>query len=147
MRGVAVGMEPMFYALRALCNPNSSSMEVRLALYQFVIRFPPWLRRYLAMLRYYEAEPLSNNIFSFDSYFSDWSTMCKRIRRGAAAFEHKHIQGLLTDINVGVVPNSLQDIGRASDGAEARRQRYGIYTLARVSRRLDSLVSCHRCVT
>ena len=58
---------------------------------------------------------------------------------------------------VGVVPNSLQDIGRASDGAKRRpvagggaprgTVRYGIYTLARVSWRLDSLVSCHRRVT
>ena len=82
-------------------------------------------------------------------------------------------------IHVGVVPNSLQDIGRASDGAERRpvagglglsvaeseagpsglapvlgvrgaeppAVRYGIYTLARVSWRLDSLVSRHRRVT
>ena len=80
---------------------------------------------------------------------------------------------------VGVVPNSLQDIGRASDGAKRRpvagglgrsvaeseadpsglapmfggargrapAVRYGIYTLARVSWRLDSLVSRHRRVT
>ena len=81
---------------------------------------------------------------------------------------------------VGVVPNSLQDIGRASDGAERRPVAgglgrsvaeseagpsglapvlggcggrsppavlYGIYTLARVSWRLDSLVSRHRRVT
>ena len=83
---------------------------------------------------------------------------------------------------VGVVPNSLQDIGRASDEAERRpvaeglgrsvaesearpirprpsahtggaggrsppAVRYGIYALARVSWRLDSLVSRHRRVT
>ena len=54
---------------------------------------------------------------------------------------------------VGVVPNSLQDIGRASDGAERRPVAgdlillYGIYTLARVSWRFDSLVSRHRRVT
>ena len=58
---------------------------------------------------------------------------------------------------VGVVANSLQDIGRASDGAKRRpvagglgrsvAVRYGIYTLARVSWRLDSLVSRHRRVT
>ena len=66
---------------------------------------------------------------------------------------------------VGVVPNSLQDIGRASDEAERRPVagglgrsvaesearpisiRYGIYALARVSWRLDSLVSRHRRVT
>jgi hypothetical protein len=52
---------------------------------------------------------------------------------------------------VGVVPNSLQDIGRASDGAKRRPVEaegwYGTYTLARVSWRLDSLVSRHRRVT
>jgi hypothetical protein len=63
---------------------------------------------------------------------------------------------------VGVVLNSLHDIGRASDGAKRRpvdvegwagvrwaeppAVRY-IYTLARVSWRLDSLVSRHRRVT
>lgn len=79
---------------------------------------------------------------------------------------------------VGVVPNSHQDIGRASDGAKRRPvagglgrsvaeseagpsglapvlggcggrspPRYGIYALARVSWRFDSLVSRHRRVT
>ena len=68
---------------------------------------------------------------------------------------------------VGVVPNSLQDIGRASDGAERKPVArdlgrsvaeseagpsglapvLGGCTLARVSWRLDSLVSRHRRVT
>jgi len=50
---------------------------------------------------------------------------------------------------VGVVPNSLQDIGRASDGAERRPVAGGLgrSPLARVSWRLDSLVSRHRRVT
>jgi hypothetical protein len=66
---------------------------------------------------------------------------------------------------VGVVPNSLQDIGRASDGAKRSQkpahQAAAVHTrgagggalmvryiyLARVSWRLDSLVSRHRRVT
>jgi hypothetical protein len=58
---------------------------------------------------------------------------------------------------VGVVLNSLQDIGRASDEAKRRpvaggsgqsvAVRYGIYALARVSWKLDSLVSRRRRVT
>ena len=44
---------------------------------------------------------------------------------------------------VGVVPNSLQDNGRASDGAKRRPVAGGlggtVYTLARVSWRLDFL--------
>jgi hypothetical protein len=54
---------------------------------------------------------------------------------------------------VGVVPNSLQDIGRASDEAKQRPvagglgRSDGIYVLPRVSWRLDSLVSRHRRVT
>ena len=68
--------------------------------------------------------------------------------------DSKHNTGLEDKIHdVGVVPNSLQDIGRASDGAERRPVAgdlillYGIYTLARVSWRFDSLVSRHRRVT
>jgi len=54
---------------------------------------------------------------------------------------------------VGVVPNSLQYIGRASDGAKRRPVTGGlgrsaaVYTLARVSWRLDSLISRRRRVT
>jgi hypothetical protein len=70
---------------------------------------------------------------------------------------------------VGVVPNSLQDIGGALDEVKRRPvvgglgrcrapvhtwgvrgaepPRYGIYALARVSWRLDFLVSRHRRVT
>ena len=55
---------------------------------------------------------------------------------------------------VGVVPNSLQDIGRASDEAKQRpvagdlgQASHCIYALARVSWRLDSLVIHHRRVT
>jgi hypothetical protein len=50
---------------------------------------------------------------------------------------------------VGVVPNSLQDIGRASDEAKRRpvEAKGWAGTLARVSWRLDSLVSRHRRVT
>ena len=69
----------------------------------------------------------------------------------------RSITSIIAHNYVGVVPNSLQDIGRASDGAERRSVagglgrsvavRYGIYTLARVSWRLDSLVSRHRRVT
>jgi hypothetical protein len=56
-------------------------------------------------------------------------------------------------VNVGVVPNSLQDIGRASDGAKRRPVKAEgwagayIYTLVRVSWRLDSLVNRRRRVT
>jgi hypothetical protein len=48
---------------------------------------------------------------------------------------------------VGVVPNSLQDVGRASDGAKRRPVEAEGCTLARVSWRLDSLVSRHGRVT
>ena len=90
---------------------------------------------------------------------------------------HSQINHSCSSLSVGVVPNSLQDIGRASDGAKRRPvagglggsvaeseagpsglapvlglgRRLGtvqyIYTLARVSWRLDSLVSRHRRVT
>jgi hypothetical protein len=50
--------------------------------------------------------------------------------------------------HVGVVPNSLQDIGRASDGAKRRPVKAeGWAALVRVSWRLDSLVSRRRRVT
>jgi hypothetical protein len=65
-----------------------------------------------------------------------------------------HNRFVMHTIHVGIVPNSLQDIGRASDGAKRRpveaegwARGYGTYTLARVSWRLDSLVSRHRRVT
>jgi hypothetical protein len=55
---------------------------------------------------------------------------------------------------VGVVPNSLQGIGRASDEAKRRpvagglgRASDSIYAIAKVSWRLDYLVSRHRRVT
>ena len=75
-----------------------------------------------------------------------------------AAQQFQSLQLILDSmqISVGVVPNSLHDISRASDGEKRRLVTgglgrrlgpFGIYTLARVSWRLDSLVSRHRRVT
>ena len=93
MKGCAVGTYPMFNALRVLSNPNSSSTDTRLALYQFIVaipeavRFPDWLRYYVSLLRCFRAERIQDHcVFSQRPYFNDWSSVCKRVRKGAAAF-------------------------------------------------------------
>ncbi|RLN39501.1 hypothetical protein C2845_PM01G23340 [Panicum miliaceum] len=92
MKSLAVGMQPMLNALRTLCNPNTNGTIVRLALYQFIVsipeavRFPEWSRYYLSLLRNVRTAPVEDPAFSFRSHFSDWSSMCKRVRRGPAAF-------------------------------------------------------------
>ncbi|WVZ77560.1 hypothetical protein U9M48_025414 [Paspalum notatum var. saurae] len=84
-------MLPMYFALMTLCNPDATSMAVRLALYHFIIgiaeamRFPTWLRRFVGMLETSESDPAAIVVFS--KYFKNWSSMCKRIRRGLARFE------------------------------------------------------------
>ena len=93
MNNLAVGMHPMFNAFHDLSNPNANSMDVRLALYQFIItipeavRFPKWLRYYVSLLWHLRAEPIEDHpIFGRSPYFNDWSSMCKRVRKGSAAF-------------------------------------------------------------
>jgi hypothetical protein len=91
MKGCAVGTYPMFNALRVLSNPNASSTDTRLALYQFIVaipeavRFPDWLRDYVSLLRCFRAERIQDHcVFSQRPYFNDWSSVCKRVRKGAA---------------------------------------------------------------
>jgi hypothetical protein len=82
MNNLAVGMHPMFNAFHDLSNPNASSMDVRLALYQFIVtipeavRFPKWLRYYVSLLWHLRAEPIEDHpIFGRSPYFNDWSSM------------------------------------------------------------------------
>lgn len=92
MLGVMIGMHSMYYALQTINNPASGGTAIRLALGVYIIvisealRFPVWKRYLVGLLREYQSVSLVNQRDRFDEYFKDWSSICKRVRRGPAAF-------------------------------------------------------------
>jgi len=92
MYGVQIGLENMYFALHTLNNPALGDMEKRLALGVYIMvipeacRFPIWKRYLVGLLRRFETVVLIDEHNRFDAYFPDWSSICKRVRRGPARF-------------------------------------------------------------
>ncbi|RCV18256.1 hypothetical protein SETIT_3G285500v2 [Setaria italica] len=92
MYGVSIGMPPMYYALQTLNNPLANDMAKRLALGVYIMvlpeacQFPPSKRHLVGHLRRYETMILINDPNRFDIYFPDWSSICKRVRKGPGRF-------------------------------------------------------------
>lgn len=90
LKRVLVGMQPMYHALWILNNPASGNIRLALVVYVFVIseamRFTKWMRYLVSLLRRFGSESLVTPSRRLDTHFTAWSTLCKRIRRGPAAF-------------------------------------------------------------
>jgi hypothetical protein len=67
-------------------------MAKRLALGVYIItipeacRFPRWKRHLVNLLRQFETMILIQDVNRFDKYFPNWSSICKRVRKGPARF-------------------------------------------------------------